>query len=117
MFVFKSGPYFEYFYKEVALKGRYYTNCTMFKVFSGKFNIQLDCKEKDRILFRIANDYRSHKFQYMVLHWYLEMNTFLHKIGLTSLIFSFYKGESESIELLSIECDFSNRFWQDLSGS
>lgn len=27
---------------------------------------------------------------------------------------SFYKGESESIELLSTECDFSNRFWQDL---
>ena len=54
-------------------------------------------------------------FQFKVLHRYLATNKFLHKIGLLpSLLCTFCKRESESIEHLLIECDHSNKFWQDL---
>ena len=42
-------------------------------------------------------------------------NKFLHKIGLVPLFLcTFCKRENESIEHLLIECDYSNKFWQDL---
>ena len=64
-------------------------------------------------------DSRSREFQFKVLHRYLAMNIkFLHKIGLVPSFLctlkNFYKRESESIEHLVIECDYSNKFWQDL---
>ena len=58
---------------------------------------------------------RSREFQFKVLHRYLATNKFLHKIGLVpSCSCTFCKRESESIEHLLIECDYSNKFWQDL---
>ena len=60
-------------------------------------------------------DSKSREFQFNVLHRYLAMNKFLHKIGLVPLFLcTFCKRGSESIEHLLIECDYSNKFWQDL---
>ena len=60
-------------------------------------------------------DSRSHEFQFKVLHRYLATNKFLHKIGLVpSSLCTFCEREGESIEHLLIECDYSNKFWQDL---
>ena len=60
-------------------------------------------------------DSRSREFQFKVLHRYLATSKFLHKIGLVpSFLCTFCKRESESIEHLLIECDYSNKFWQDL---
>ena len=60
-------------------------------------------------------DSKSREFQFKVLHRYLATNKLLHKIGLVpSFLCTFCKRESESIEHLSIECDYSNKFWQDL---
>ena len=60
-------------------------------------------------------DSRSREFQFKVLHRYLATNKFLHKIALVPLFLcTFCKKESESIEHLLIECDYSNKFWQDL---
>ena len=54
-------------------------------------------------------------FQFKVLHRYLMTNKFLHKIGLVpSFLCTFCKRESESNEHFLIECDYSNKFWQDL---
>ena len=60
-------------------------------------------------------DSRSREFQFKVLHRYLATNKFLHKIGLVpSSLCTFCEREGESIEHLLIECDYSNKFWQDL---
>ena len=60
-------------------------------------------------------DSRSREFQFKVLHRYLATNKFLHKIGLVpSLLCTFCKRESECIEHLLIESDYSNKFWQHL---
>ena len=80
-----------------------------------KYNYQLDWKEIYRIPFRVTVDSRSLKFQFKVLHRNLATNKFLHKIGLVpSFLCTFCERESESIEHLLIECDYSNNFWQDL---
>ena len=83
--------------------------------YSEKYNYQLDWKEKYCIPFRVTVDSRSREFQFKVLHRYLATNKFLHKIGLVpSFLCTFCKRESESIEHLLIECDYSDKFWQDL---
>ena len=59
-------------------------------------------------------DSRSREFQFKVLHRYLAKKKILYKIGLVpSFLCTFCKRESESIEHLLIECDYSNKFWQD----
>ena len=83
--------------------------------YSEKYNYQLDWKEIYRIPFRVTVDSRSREFQLKVLHRYLATNKFLHEIGLVpSFLCTFCERESESIEHLLIECDYSNNFWQDL---
>ena len=68
-----------------------------------------------RIPFRVTVDSRSREFQFKVLHKYLATNKFLHKIGLVpSFLCTFCKRESESIEHLLIEYDYSNKVWQVL---
>ena len=61
-------------------------------------------------------DSRSREFQFNVLHRYLATNKFLYQIGLVpSSLCTFCKRESESIDHpVLIECDYSNKFWQDL---
>ena len=60
-------------------------------------------------------DSRSREFQFKVLHRHLASNKFLHKISLEApFLCTFCKRESESIEHQSIECDYSNKFRQDL---
>ena len=79
--------------------------------YSEKYNYQLDWKEIYCIPFRVTVDSRSREFQ-------LATNKFLHKIGLLpSFLCTFCKRESDSIEHLLIECDHSNKFWQDLIDS
>ena len=83
--------------------------------YSEKYNYQLDWKEIYRIPFRETVDSRSRDFQFKVLHRYLATNKFLHKIGVVpSSLCTFCEREGESIEHLLIECDYSNKFWQDL---
>ena len=83
--------------------------------YSEKYNYKLDFKDIYCIPFRVTVDSRSREFQFKVLHRYLATNKFLHKIGLlSSFLCTFCKRESESIEHLLIECDHSNKFWQDL---
>ena len=83
--------------------------------YSEKYNYQLDWKEIYRIPFRVTVDSRSRESQFKVLHRYLATNKFLNKIGLVPLFLcTFCERESESIEHLLIECDYSNNFWQDL---
>ena len=83
--------------------------------YSEKYNYQLDWKEIYRIPFRVTVDSRSRESQFKVFHLYLATNKFLHKIGLVpSFLCTFCERESESIEHLLIECDYSNNFWQDL---
>ena len=68
-----------------------------------------------RIPFKVAIDSRSREFQFNVLHSCLATNKFLHKIGLApSFLCTFCKRESKSIEHLLIQCEYSNKFWQDL---
>ena len=79
------------------------------------FAKNIDWKEVYCIPFRVTVDSRSREFQFKVLHRYLATNKFLHKIGLLpSFLCTFCKRESESIEHLLIECDHSNKVWQDL---
>ena len=83
--------------------------------YSEKYNYQLDWQEIYCIPFRVTVDSKSREFQFKVLHRYLATNEFLHKIGLvSSCLCTFCKRESETIEHLLIECDYSNKFWQDL---
>ena len=100
-------------YKEVRSKVKIIPTAQL--KYSKKYNYQLDWKEIYCIPFRVTVDFRSHKFQFKVLHSYLATNKFLHKIGLLpSFLCTFCRRESESIEHLLIECDHSNKFWQDL---
>ena len=83
--------------------------------YSEKYNYQLDWQEIYCIPFRVTVDSKSREFQFKVLHRYLATNEFLHKIGpVSSCLCTFCKRESETIEHLLIECDYSNKFWQDL---
>ena len=100
-------------YKEVRSKVEIIPTAEL--KYSEKYNYQLDWKEIYCIPFRVTVDSRSREFQFKVLHRYLATNKFLHKIGLVpSFLCTFCKRESESIEHLLIECDYSNKFWQDL---
>lgn len=100
-------------YKEVRSKVEIIPTAQL--KYSEKYNYQLDWKEIYCIPFRVTVDSRSREFQFKVLHRYLATNKFLHKIGLLpSFLCTFCKRESESIEHLLIECDHSNKFWQDL---
>ena len=100
-------------YKEVRSKVEIIPTAQL--KYSEKYNYQLDWKEIYRIPFRVTVDSRSREFQFKVLHRYLATNKFLHKIGLVpSFLCTFCERESESIEHLLIECDYSNNFWQDL---
>ena len=100
-------------YKEVRSKAEIIPTAQL--KYSEKYNYELDWKEIYRIPFRVTVDSRSREFHFKVLHRYLATNKFLHKIGLVpSFLCTFCKRESESIEHLLIECDYSNKFWQDL---
>ena len=100
-------------YKEVRSKVKIIPTAQL--KYSEKYNYQLDWKEIYRIPFRVSVDSRSREFQFKVLHRYLATNKFLHKIGLVpSSLCTFCEREGESTEHLLIECDYSNKFWQDL---
>ncbi|KAK2561448.1 hypothetical protein P5673_015414 [Acropora cervicornis] len=100
-------------YKEVRSKVEIIPTAQL--KYSEKYNYQLDWKEIYCIPFRVTVVSRSREFQFKVLHRYLATNKFLHKIGLLpSFLCTFCKRENESIEHLLIECDHSNKFWQDL---
>ena len=100
-------------YKEVRSKVEIIPTAQL--KYSEKYNHQLDWKGIYCIPFRVTVDSRSREFQFKVLHRYLATNKFLHKIGfLPSFLCTFCKRESESSEHLLIECDHSNKFWQDL---
>ena len=95
----------EKIYKEVRSKIEIITTAQL--KYAGKYNYQLDWREIYCIPFRVTVDSRSREFQFKVLHRYLATNKFLHKIGLVpSFLCTFCERESESIEHLSIECDY-----------
>ena len=99
-------------YKEVRSKVEIIPTAQL--KYSEEYNYQLDWKEIYCIPFKVTVDSRSREFQFKVLHRYLATNKFLLKIGLvSSFLCTFCKRESESIEHLLIECDYSNKFWQD----
>ena len=100
-------------YKEVRSKAEIIPTAQL--KYSEKYNYDLDWKEIYLIPFKVTVDSRSREFQFKVLHRYLATNKFLHKIVLVpSFLCTFCKRESESIEHLFIECEYSNKFWQDL---
>ena len=61
-----------------------------------------------------TSDTKLHEFQFKLFNRYLAANHFLCKFVLPSPLCSLYGGESESLKLILIFCDYVKKFWVDV---
>ena len=97
-------------------RARYETRPTAQARFEEQFPIYicLDWHDIFKLSFNVLIDTRSREFQYKILNRYLTTNSFLYKIDLAnSLLCTFCKQESESLEYLLIICSCTTSFWSN----